>query len=57
MKLKHFTYGLGKILSFTDNILHQAIQGKIIGTTPYGALCVETENGLRTYNLKEISLL
>lgn len=50
-------YGLGKILSFIDHILHQPVQGKITGTTPYGALCVQTETGLRTYNLKEITLL
>lgn len=50
-------YGLGKILTFTDNILHQPITGKITGTTPYGALCVQTDSGLYSYNLKEISLL
>jgi BirA family biotin operon repressor/biotin-[acetyl-CoA-carboxylase] ligase len=50
-------YGLGDVLSFMDNISQTSFTGIITGTTPGGALCVQTETGLRTYYLKEITLL
>ncbi len=54
---KQSLYGYGEKLLFTDNILKQTISGTITGTTAYGQLCLDTEFGLKTYDLKEISLL
>jgi len=50
-------YGLGEELHFMDNISQTGFRGIIKGTNPAGALCVQTDAGLRTFNLKEITLL
>ncbi|RYD81258.1 MAG: biotin--[acetyl-CoA-carboxylase] ligase, partial [Sphingobacteriales bacterium] len=50
-------YGKGLQMGFYNHILQTSFTGEITGTTNTGALCINTQNGLQIFDLKQVSLL